>query len=178
MDLGQIEKLTTDYASQKNALDAIIAEISAETEGLKRKYQLRLRRAISEVTKRYEVLYRAIGENPGLFAKPKTQIFEGIKVGYSAGKGRLEVNDEEQTISLIEKKLQSKADLLIKTTKTLVKDAVKQLSDEERAKINAAIVGKENKVVITSVDGAADKILNSLIKISVEELKEELEAAA
>lgn len=178
MTLQEIEKLTAAYASDQNDLNALIAEITAETEVLKKRYQLRLKRTICQVTAKYEGLYRAVAEHPELFEKPKTQMFEGIKVGIVAGKGKVQIDDEEQTIALIEKKLPSKADLLIKVTKALVKSAVAQLSDDERAKINAQIVGKESRVVITSVDSAVNKILNSIIKVSVDELREELEEAA
>jgi len=133
---------------------------------------------MGNVSGKYEVLYRAIAENPELFAKPKTQIFEGIRVGIMQGKGSVQVEDDELTITLIEKKMQDKADLLIKTTKSLVKTAIAQLSDEERAKIHVQIIGKESRVVITSVDAAVNKILNSIIKVSAEELKEEYEEAA
>jgi len=176
--LADIEKLTTNYASEKNNLDALIAEINADAEDLKKKYSLRLRKMMGNVSGKYEVLFRAIQENPALFEKPKTQIFEGIRVGIMQGKGSVQVEDEEQTITLIEKKLTDKADLLIKTTKSLVKTAIAQLSDQERAKIGVEIVGKESRVVITSVDAAVNKILNSIIKVSAEELKEEYEEAA
>ncbi len=176
--LQDIEGRAANYAAEKNGLDDLLSEISIEAEALRRKYTPRLRKVMNKVTAAYEDLYRDTAENPDLFVKPKTYIFEGIRVGFMAGKGSVQVEDEEQTISLIKKKLAEKTDQLIKVKEELVKGAIQQLSDDERKKIGAQIVGKENRVVITAVDTAINKILSSLIKVSVDELKEEYEEAA
>jgi hypothetical protein len=178
MDLGSIEKMTGDYASAKRDLDDLVAEIAEKTEALKREYSPKLKLVMSRIAKRHEVLYRSIAENPELFQKPKTQIFEGIKVGFMAGKGSLSMEDEQLTVELIKEHLPKQAKILIKTVEEPNVAAIKKLPTEQMELINVEIVGKEDKVVISPVDTTVGRILNSLIKVQAEDLSEEYQEAA
>lgn len=155
-----------------------MTEIKADTEELRKKYLARIRRVMSQVTARHADLYREIAENKDLFQKPRTQVIEGIRVGLSRGKGRLEVPNEEQTIAAIEEHLPKQAKFLIRIEKSLIVSAAKKLPPETLDLIGAEIVGKEDTVVIEEVEAQINKILSSLIKFQVEELSAEYEDAA
>src|SRR3990172_4421859 len=178
MDLGSIEKMTGDYSSAKRDLDELIAEIGSRTEDLKREFGPKLKLVLGRIAKRHEVLYRSIKENPELFEKPKTQIFDGIKVGFMAGKGSLSIEDEQLTVELIKEHLPKQSKFLIKTIEEPNVAAIKKLPEDQQKLVNVEIVGKEDRVVISPVDTTVGKILNSLIKVQCEDLREEYEEAA
>ncbi len=153
--MQDIEKQTREFAAAKRQLDDIIAEIKAETEPLKKKYLPRIRAVMNQVTARHGDLYREIVENPGLFTKPRTQVFDGVRVGFSRGKGALQIEDPELTIKLI-----------------------KKLDETQQKKIGVSIEGKEDRVVIEETDTQINKILSSLLKFQVEELSAEYQEEA
>ncbi|RJQ21995.1 MAG: hypothetical protein C4560_02940 [Nitrospiraceae bacterium] len=178
MTLGEIERQTTEYAIAKRELDELVAEISERTEALKREFTPKLKSVMGKIARKHETLYRSIADNTDLFEKPRTQIFEGIKVGLMKGKGKLFVEDEELTIKLIKKHMPEQEEYLIHTKYELIKSAIKKLTDKEQDKINVAIIDKDDRIVIESIDTTVQKILNSLIKVQIEGLSEEYKEEA
>ena len=176
--MQDVEKQTREFAQAKRQLDEIMGELGAETEALKKKYLPRIRSVMNTVTIRHGDLYRMIGENPDLFTKPRTQIIDGVRVGFSRGKGTLSIEDPELTIKLIRKHFEDQADILIRTSEEPAKAAIKKLDDAALKKIGCAIEGKEDRVVIEETDTQINKILGSLLKFQVEELSEEYRAEA
>lgn len=172
--MQDIEKQTREFAGAKRQLDDIMAEITQETEALKRKYLPKIRTVMNAVTTRHGDLYRLIGENAALFTKPRTQIIDGVRVGFQKGKGSLAIEDAETTIKLIRKHLPEQADILIRTVEEPAKAPIKKLDERSMKLIGVSIEGKEDRVVIEETDTQINKILGSLLKFQVEELSEEL----
>lgn len=171
--MQEIEKQTREFATAKRALDEIVAEIGAETEALKKQYLPRIRTVMNRVTKQHGDLYRMIMGSPEIFTKPRTQIFDGVRVGLSKGKGTLNIEDDELTMKLIRKHLPEQADTLIRTIEAPAKAAIKALDGDLMKKIGVSIEGKEDKAVIEETDAQINKILGSLLKFQVEELADE-----
>jgi hypothetical protein len=171
--MQDIEKQTREFAKAKRELNDIMAEIATETEVLKKKYLPRIRSVMNQVTARHGDLYREIAENPALFDKPRTQTFDGVRVGLSKGKGTLQIEDPELTIKLIRKHLAEQADILIRSFEEPAKAAIKKLDEALMKKIGCSIEGKEDRVLIEETDTQINKILGSLLKFQVEELSEE-----
>ncbi len=171
--MQDIERETREFAQADRQLEEIMNEIRADTEALKKKYLARIRSVMNQVTAKHADLYREIAENKDLFEKPRTQTIDGIRVGLEKGKGSLEIEDAELTVKLIKKHFREQADILITTIEEPSVAAIKKLPEEDLKKIGAAIVGKEDRVVIKKVDTQLNKILNSLLKFQVEELSAE-----
>jgi hypothetical protein len=178
LDMAAIEKKTKEFEKVKRDLDDLGSEIKGEAEAIKKKYATRLRTLINAVIAKREDLHRAVRENRELFEKPRTQVFEGITVGLKKGKGKLSIEDEELTMKLIRKHLPEMAGVLIRTVEEPCTAAIKKLPDADMKKIAVEIIGKEDRVIIESVDDTIQKVLNSLIKVQVEELNEEYKEAA
>ncbi len=176
--MRDVESKVRSYAFAKRQMDDLMSELTAETELLKKKYLSKLRQAMGVVTGSHGDLYRTIAENPDLFDKPRLQLIDGIRVGLKAGKGTLQIDDEEATIKLIKKHLADQADILIKTTEEPAKASIKKLDEDSMRKIGVSIIGKEDHVVIEEADTQLNKILSSLLKFQVEELQEEYSEAA
>lgn len=176
--MADIEKLQREYAAVKASLEAVKADLDSDVLALRKKYETRLKSVINRLTEKHSELYREIAENPGLFTKPRTVIVEGIRVGLKKGKGKLHMPDEQLTVQLIKENLPKKQKMLIRTIEEPAKAAILMLPEEELQLIACEIVGKEDQVVIEDVDSAVDKILNSALKIQIEELKDEYREAA
>jgi hypothetical protein len=168
--MQDIERETRQYAEAKRRLNEVMAEFRKEADELKASFAADIRKAMGRVTSQHADLYREIAENRDLFGKPRTQEFDGIVVGLKKGRGKLEITDEDQTIAVIEEDFPKLAKLLIRTEKTLVKDAVKKLPPETLEAIGAAITGKEDRIIIEDVDSQIDRVMSSILKFQVEDL--------
>ena len=107
---------------------------------------------------------RLIEDNPGLFVKPRTYVADGIRFGLRKASDSLE-GDAQAAIERIEERMAPEhAETLVKTTKSLVLDAVRQLKAEDLEAIGIAVVKGRDAVVLKSVGDDLDKHVKALGK--------------
>ena len=162
--LGDIERLTKDYAEWRRQLSEAVLAAEEELSALKRTHVTAIKRKVSAVAERREKLQAAIEESPELFRRPRTMTIDGIKVGFQKQKGKISWSDAGQVIRLIKKHLTEQADLLIKTTEKLVKGALQQLPAADLKRIGVTVGADGDGVVIKSTDSEIDKLVEALLK--------------
>ena len=91
--LSDIEKLASRFAEDYNSLRAVAAELQEELDKVKKKHLAALRRASARAKESQSNLAAAVELNPALFTRPRTQVFHGIKIGFTKGKGKMEIED-------------------------------------------------------------------------------------
>ena len=164
MNLYDIENQTKKYSDARAKVAAIVTSIENETKAIRQRYQTALKNAVADAAEKKNVLKDAIDECPGLFDKPRTHIYAGIKVGYQKQKGKMEIIDEDKTIELIRRKMPEKADLLIITTSKAAKKALEKLSAAELKSIAVNIGDSTDEILINPIDSNIDKIVDTLLK--------------
>jgi len=164
MTLNEIERLTREYAHARNILRERVQRLEDEIAALKRKLLPGIRSAVNTSMERHARLKAAVESAPGLFVKPRTQIFHGIKVGWQKGKGELMWEDPAQVCRLIRKHFPGQADMLIQIREKPLKSALAKLSVSELKKLGVAVEETGDQVVIRSADSEIDKLVNALLK--------------
>lgn len=160
-----IETKTRLYAGRKAALNDIMGDLKAEMDAACRKASPRIKRSVGLVAEALDDLKAELEANPELFVKPRTQTYEGYKVGYTKSRDTLEWEDDAHVIKLIRKHIpEEKWPLLIKTEESVSKEALKGLEPAELKQIGVKPVAGEDKVVVTSVDAAIDKAMAAMMK--------------
>ncbi len=162
--LQQIETLTKDYAEWREGLSAAVRALEEEIGAAKRKYLPSIRRKAAAVAERHAALKAAIEQSADLFEKPRTRIFNGIKVGIQKSKGEMKWVDTEQVVRLIKKHFPDLADTLIRTTESPVKGALGQIAAADLKKIGVTIEDDGDVVVIKSTDSEIDKLVDALLR--------------
>lgn len=161
--LAQIEASTKKFADDRDALKAAIRKLNDDIDAAKRAAMPVIKRAVAKIAERHSELTALIDDSRDLFVKPRTVIFHGIKVGITKGKGSIDWDDDNRTVSLIEKHLPDQADVLIKTTKKPLKKALAQLSTAELKKIGCTVEETGDIIVIKPTDSEVDKMVTALI---------------
>lgn len=169
MNLQDIEPHARAYADARAKMAAIVCELNTGIDALKREHMPALKRAIARAAERHDQLKQIIEAHPALFAKPRTVIYHGIKIGYAKGKGGIAFDDAAQVIKLIRKHLPDAADALIATKEAPVKDALAQLTVAELKKLGCHVVQAGDAVLIKPTDSEVDKLVDVLIKGATEE---------
>ena len=172
--LGEIEKLTKDYADAREKLSKTVRTLEDRIARLKRRYLPGIKAQVGATAAKKLDLKNAIEESPGLFVKPRTIIFHGIKVGLQKGTGKIEYDKSEieRIVRLIEKHFPDQADLLIHTKKTPIKKALGNLTVAELKKLGVFVEDTDDAIVIKPTDSEIEKIVDRLLKEKDDETEE------
>ncbi len=162
--LGDIERLTKEYAEWRRDLSEAVLVAEHEIAAIKRRHVAAIKRKVEAVAERQAQLKAAIKASPELFKKPRTLIIEGIKIGFMKEKGTISWTDASQVIKLIKKHFAEQAEVLIKTTEKLVKGALQQLPAADLKRIGVTVGADGDAVVIKSTDGDIDKLVEAFLK--------------
>ena len=164
----KLERIAADCAAHaelgqsiKKLLDGVEARMrSVIDDALPAVRELARAYAVSEA----EIIDR-LNDAVDEFQKPRTRIFSGLKVGFQTGKGSVvfDEGDEQNVIALICDILpEEQAAALIRTERSVNKDAVKRLPKELLERIGCTIDKPENEVVFHSVDGDIERLFKTL----------------
>lgn len=177
--LADIEIATKLYADHRELLRLHVEELHNEIEELKRTRLPQIKAAAGDAANAKGQLEALIDESRGLFVKPRSVIFSGIKVGIQKGKGGLDYEDEATVIRLIRKHLpSSQHELLIKITEKVLKKGLGELDTTTLKKLGVTVQGTGDVVLVKAVDSDVDKIVNAMLKEAVGETDDEMEEAA
>jgi hypothetical protein len=164
MTLGEIEKLTRDYAGAREALAERVRTLEDETEKLKRAHMPAIKRALEKATEKHSDLHAAIESAPELFRQPRTFMIANIKVGFQKGKGEIRWDDTARVVKLIRQHRSEEFDVLVRTTETPNKGALAQLAAADLRKLGVTVVEAGDQVVIRAADSEIDKLVTALLK--------------
>jgi len=162
--LGDIERLTKAFADGREQLAQRVKSLENEITAIKRRRLQGIKSMVNLVLEKQADLKAALEDSRGLFTKPRTMIFHGVKIGFQKAKGKISWADDDQVIKLIKKHLPDQADILIKTTEKPVKEALQQLSASDLKKIGVTVEETGDQVVIKSTDSEIDKFVDTLLK--------------
>lgn len=168
-----IQAAARDYRKAKDLLVERANDLHEQMEAAKRARIIGLRNAVAKTKEAEAALHAAIEANPQCFLKPRTIVFEGVKLGYQKAKGKISWEDDGQVIKLIRKHLAEAADVLIKSTDKPVKDALANLTAAELKKIGVSVTEAGDEVLIKDTTAAVDKLVAALLKGAEEEAQVE-----
>ena len=169
MELVEIDKLTKEFSTAREALSYRVRSLEAIITTIKQRRLPGIKSAVNAVMEAQAVLKAALEESRNLFIRPKTMIMHGVKIGFQKAKGKLSWSDDEQVVKLIRKHFPEQADVLIKTKEVPSKDALANLTVAELKKLGVTISEDGAAVVIKSTDSEIDKFVEALLKDDTQE---------
>lgn len=168
--IAKMDALAANLAKRRAELADLVAVIDNEQRAVLAKHRADLRAAYGKTAGAQAALQAVVQEHPECFVKPRTLVLHGVKFGFQKGAGRLMINDEAKTITLIRKQLdEAQAAILIKVVESINKKAAGNLTASELKKIGMHIEEAGDRVVLSYVDGALDELLNRLLADAKEE---------
>lgn len=163
MTLTEIEQHARAYADLRLVLSERVQALQAEIEAVKRRRLVGIKKAVAAVADRHDTLAAAIQAAPELFARPRTKVLAGIRVGFVKQKGKLVISDPDKTLSLIRRHCAEQADTLIKTTEKPIKKALEALSVAELKRIGVTVLDDGDRILIKASDSEVDKLVTALL---------------
>ena len=164
MDLATIEELARRYSRRRAELAAEVRGLNEGIAGLKRKRLPLVKQAARHAALAKGMLLEAVASHPELFAKPKTRIFDDIRVGWRKAKGKVQIADVATTIKLIKRHLADIADTLIKVKESVIKTAVANLPGSDLKRIGATVADTADEPLVEPTDGEIEKLVDALLE--------------
>lgn len=161
--LSHIEQLARGYSVARAQLAECVTELEEQIAHLKRARMFKLRRLIEKTAKSHDELSAAIQESPGLFERPRTHLFHGVRVGFRKAKGKLSWDKADQVVKLIRRHLPEQAETLIKTTEAPLKEPLAQLTAAELKRLGVRVGEDSDEVLIKPADSDIDKLVDALL---------------
>lgn len=169
--MNEINTRARAYADARDRLRELCAALDAGLKALQREHLPGIRRALNRAAEAEAALHALVEQAPELFAKPKTVVLHGVRVGYMKGKGKIEWESDEQVVKLIRKHFPELADVLIVTTEKPSKDGLVALAVADLKKLGATVTDAGDQVYIKPADSALDKMVDALLKAATEEAR-------
>ena len=141
----------------------MVEDLEADREKLMRKYLPVLREAVARAARAKLALYSAIADSPGLFEKPRTLVFSGVKVGFQKGKGGIEFDDADKVVALIRKQFGDEAIAYLRVSTAPDKKMLAELPVAELKKLGCTVTETGDVVVIKPTDGEIEKTVAALL---------------
>lgn len=171
IDMQVIESAAKALAEARDELAARVQRLQDEQESIKRKLLRGLRNAVQRMRAEYEDLLGLVQAKPGLFARPKTRVLHGIRLGWMKQRGRLEIDDPKRCVELIRKLLPEQAAALIRTVEEPNRSALAELPAKDLRRIGVVLTDDTETPFVKATDSAVDKLIAALLKDSeIEEL--------
>jgi hypothetical protein len=169
--LKHIESATLEFAARRHETAKVVENITAQIRQIRATAPITLRRYIDDEAIAKAALHDLIDAHRDCFEKPRTRIFDDIKVGLSKQKGETIIRDADQTIALIEKHFPDRLDNLAPSTRTLSKKALSNLTATELKKIGVEITGDTYEVLIKPQKSDLEDSVAALLEDTEEHLK-------
>lgn len=164
LTLADIERLAAAYATANEALALETSLLSAEINALIRARMPAVRSRIEAVATARDALRTAIASAPQLFEKPRTRVFNGIKLGFQRLKSVLAIKDEAPVIARIRALMPERVDDLIRTQEFLRRSALEALSAAEMKKLGVGLVMGSDVVVVKPQTADAVKVTEAILQ--------------
>lgn len=145
--MTEIEKRARQFSEARDHLAGIVTAINTAIEAIKGEHIKRLRKAVDAASKHHDALREMVEAAPELFQEPRTVTLHGIKL----------------VVRLIKKHLPEKADLLIKTSETPVRDALAGLEPSMLKKLGVTVTEGGDTVFIKPSNSDVDKMVAALL---------------
>ena len=164
--LSDIEQAARDFSAKSKTLRNYHEELNSKIEALKQEYIEDIKQASCDAGESYQMLLTLINDASDLFKDKKSMTVSGVKFGYQKKKGKLEIVNEDATISKLKELYGDNASLYINTKLSIVKKALDSLPASDLKKLGVNIVQDTDVAFIKLTDDEVQKLIEAMIKES------------
>jgi hypothetical protein len=167
--LSEIESLSKTVSEARGKLTFLATALQDDYARCKRAKLPGIKEALAVAVNAQNALQAAVAESPGLFEKPRTFIFHGIKVGFAKQKGKLTWADDAKVVKLIREHLsEERAGALIRVTEAPIRDALSELDGKLLKRLGITVEADGDKVIVKPVDAEIDKLVSALMDAALD----------
>lgn len=162
--MTQIETATKAYADKRATLSERVQALEAEYAAARRRHLRGIKQAVAATNDARDRLAATLDEHSDEFAKRRSRVLHGVKVGFQKAKGKVSWTSAGQVLALIRKHLPERAPQLIRSKEEPVKEQIAKLPTADLKRIGCSVTETGDERVIRPTDSSTDKLVNALLK--------------
>lgn len=165
IEMSEIELAATDLAMAMRTLDAELHRADTKLAKVREECADRLKEAATAVATKEADLLILVRRAEPLFKRPQSVEFDGVKVGWRKGKGRLELPEAGVLVKRITDQLtpaQRKSVLKVKVS--VLKGGLAKLSGEILKKLGVTLTAAGAEPFVTYPKSATEKLVDWWLK--------------
>lgn len=180
--LAEIQKHAQACSQARATLTELLHVMQTELDAVKAGSFPAISRAGRKVAALHSKLEALIKAHPDLFAKPRTQVIDGLKFGLQKQRGSMSWDEDDKLIARIDKLVAAgdltdeQRDMLVTRTEKPVVKALEKLDAKTIKRLGITVAADTDEVLIKSVDGEIEKAVNAAIKDAIKSTRDEVEA--
>ncbi len=186
--LSDLMKRAEALSQERDTLASNLHALQVDIDVIKTAYAPELKRVSRSIIKHTNELADLIKANPQLFTRPRTHVANGLKFGLQKQPGKLSWEDDAKLCARIhslvgngkmapdEALTAEQEELLISVTEKPVAKALEKLNGKMLKRLGVTVGTDTDEVLIKSVDGDVEKVLNAVIKDATKDVTAEPEA--
>lgn len=163
MSMNEIELKAKAFHECRSLLAERVQNLRDEQESIKRRLLTGIKNALARFRDAHAQLLELVESHPELFEKPKTRTLHNVRVGWVKQRGKLEIEDAERVVELIEKLLPDQAASLIRTNKAPDKKALADLPARDLKRLGVSVTEDTEAPFVKPADDGIDKLLDALL---------------
>lgn len=163
MSMNEIEAKAKQFHDARTVLAERVQNLRDEQEAIKRRLLVGIKNALAKFRESHAHLLELVEAHPELFQKPKTRTLHNVRVGWVKQRGKLEIEDAERVVELIEKLLPEQAEALIRTKKDPDKKALAELPARDLKRLGVRVLEDTEAPFVKPADDGIDKLLDALL---------------
>lgn len=168
--LTELQRRAEALSKTRDQLSGLFRTLQAGIETVKSGAMPDIKRVARQLTKQHDELRALIVAHPELFARPRTQVVDGLKFGLQKQPGKLSWEDDgklcQRIHALAEKGVlnDEQVGLLITTTEKPVAKTLEKLDAAILKRLGVTVGSDTDEPLIKSVDSEVEKAVNAVIK--------------
>ncbi|MCB1908117.1 MAG: hypothetical protein KDH15_12145 [Rhodocyclaceae bacterium] len=167
--LATIEAACRDLGHARDQLRQTVDAMQGDIRRAQERYRRQLQRQIDAIANAHDAALSLVREAPGLFEKPRSVQFHGVKCGYQKGRGKVEWDDDERVAQRVAKYLPGEMGALIKTTRKPIASALAQQPAAMLKRLGVTLSDAEDEAFVKPVDSELDRIVKTLVDDAIRE---------
>lgn len=161
--IQQLERRVQDYAETLAEYTMLTAQVRDEIKQVTARHLAAMRHLFNGLQDRRADICDQIKAHPDWFAKPRTRVIHGVKLGLRKRKGKLVIRDPGRTVQRIKALYEDDIGVLIKATETPLKSGLEKLSAKELKHLGVEVTDDSDDVVFVAVADEFDDLIDFLI---------------
>jgi phage host-nuclease inhibitor protein Gam len=161
--MTEIESKAKAFHDARSLLAERVQNLRDEQEAIKRRLLLGVKNALAKFRDSHAQLLELVESHPELFKKPKTRTLHNVRVGWVKQRGKMEIEDAQRVVELIEKLLPEQAATLISTKKSPDKKALAELTARDLKRLGVSVTEDTEAPFVKPADDGIDKLLDALL---------------
>lgn len=177
--LAEIEPVAKEHTGAGEKLQDRLQLLQHDIDQAHRRHMPGIKRTLAQMadveTRLRDLVARAA---PTVFAKPRTRVLHGVKVGFEKGKGKLTFDKADDVVKRIKKLLPDQVELLIHTEEKPNKEALAKLPASDLKRLGCELTDVGDRVVVRPVGTELEKMIKALLKDRSDDAQAQAQAEA